>query len=132
MTKTYTETITLQEATCVSCGIIFAVPEHWLNNKRKSGESFYCPNGHSLSFGKGTDTILREQMQSEKKRYERLEAQLTNARDQLQATQQELEKHKKRTANGVCPCCNRSFAQLHRHMKTKHPDYGAEKKEDQS
>jgi hypothetical protein len=25
---------------------------------------------------------------------------------------------------GVCPCCNRTFQQLARHMKAKHPGYG--------
>jgi hypothetical protein len=26
-------------------------------------------------------------------------------------------------ANGVCPCCNRTFQNLARHMAGKHPDY---------
>ena len=30
-------------------------------------------------------------------------------------------------ANGVCPCCNRSFENLRNHMHTQHPDYGQEK-----
>lgn len=28
-----------------------------------------------------------------------------------------------RAAAGVCPCCNRTFEQLGRHMTTKHPEY---------
>lgn len=28
-----------------------------------------------------------------------------------------------RIANGVCPCCDRSFTNLQRHMASKHPDY---------
>jgi hypothetical protein len=124
VTRTYTETITLEEETCAECGIMFAAPSHWFKSKQSSGAAFYCPNGHRLSFAKGTETILREQLQSEQERYRQLELQLTNAKDQLQATRQELQKHKKRTANGVCPCCNRSFMQLQRHMKTKHPEYG--------
>lgn len=35
----------------------------------------------------------------------------------------QLTKLKRRVSNGVCPCCNRSFADLHRHMTEKHPDY---------
>lgn len=35
----------------------------------------------------------------------------------------EAERLRRRTAAGVCPCCNRSFVQLARHMKTKHPDH---------
>ena len=30
---------------------------------------------------------------------------------------------KKRVANGVCPCCNRTFKDLAAHMSTQHPDY---------
>jgi len=30
---------------------------------------------------------------------------------------------KNRVANGVCPCCKRSFTDLRRHMETKHPKY---------
>lgn len=32
-------------------------------------------------------------------------------------------KIEKRVANGVCPCCNRTFEDLARHMSTKHKDY---------
>lgn len=39
------------------------------------------------------------------------------------ATKGQLTKTKKRIANGVCPCCNRSFANLERHMAGQHPDY---------
>ena len=31
---------------------------------------------------------------------------------------------KRRVAAGTCPCCQRTVAQLARHMQTKHPDYG--------
>lgn len=33
---------------------------------------------------------------------------------------------KNRVANGVCPCCNRTFANLQRHMSTKHKGFIAE------
>ena len=59
---------------------------------------------------------------------------LASERDQLAAslrgtkanaarTRKELHSVKARVAHGVCPCCNRTFKQLARHMKTKHPDY---------
>lgn len=126
MSRTYMETVTLQEDTCCVCGITFAAPQHWFKSKQSTGDTFYCPNGHSLSFTKGTDTILREQIADEQKRARELELQLTSAQDQLQATKRELQRHKKRIANGVCPCCNRAFMQLQRHMKTKHPEYSSE------
>ncbi len=30
---------------------------------------------------------------------------------------------RKRVGSGVCPCCSRTFQQLARHMKAKHPAY---------
>ncbi len=125
MARTYTETVTLQEDTCAACGITFAAPQHWFRSKQSTGDAFYCPNGHRLSFTKRTETILQEQLSTEQERYRQLELQLTSTKDQLQATKRELTSHKKRIANGVCPCCNRSFAQsqLQRHLKTKHPEY---------
>jgi hypothetical protein len=30
-----------------------------------------------------------------------------------------------RVSAGVCPCCNRTFQNVARHMKTKHPDIAA-------
>ena len=32
---------------------------------------------------------------------------------------------KNRVQKGVCPCCNRYFAQLQRHMTTQHPNFAA-------
>lgn len=31
---------------------------------------------------------------------------------------------KNRVAKGVCPCCNRSFTNLAKHMAGQHPDFG--------
>lgn len=33
---------------------------------------------------------------------------------------------RKRASAGVCPCCNRTFSQLARHMQTKHPTFIAQ------
>jgi hypothetical protein len=33
---------------------------------------------------------------------------------------------KKRAVAGVCPCCNRHFRELERHMASKHPKYASE------
>ncbi len=123
MSRTYTETVTLQQLTCDACGITFAVPHDWLAGRQRTSSDFYCPNGHNLRYKKSTVDILRDELQAEVERRRQAELQLTSANDQLLASQRELSRHKKRVANGVCPCCNRSFVQLQRHMKTKHPEY---------
>src|SRR5690606_15231496 len=69
--------------------------------------------------GESTEQKLRE-----------AEAQNVHLTDQLRATALEAEamrvqllKERQRFANGVCPCCNRSFTNVARHMRTQHPDY---------
>lgn len=37
---------------CVTCDIPFYIPEFWLQQRRRSGDSFYCPNGHGLNYSK--------------------------------------------------------------------------------
>lgn len=41
----------------------------------------------------------------------------------LSAKKGQLTKLKKRVANGACPCCNRHFSDLYRHIQSQHPDY---------
>lgn len=38
------------ERECPTCGIPFCVSEKFISVKAKTGESFYCPNGHSMHF----------------------------------------------------------------------------------
>ena len=48
------------------------------------------------------------------------------AERQAAAKRGQVTKLKKRAAAGVCPCCNRTFVELQRHMATKHPTFTAE------
>ncbi len=125
MTRTYTEIVTLQEVTCKSCGITHAIPQRLIEGLQQTGGYYYCPNGHQWGWGENAETRLRKQLQDEQKRRQQAETNLLRVRDQLEASEREMKRHKKRVANGVCPCCNRSFVQLARHMKTKHPEYAA-------
>lgn len=40
---------------CYSCGIIYALPEDYNENRRSDHVSFKCPNGHSMCFPKKTE-----------------------------------------------------------------------------
>jgi hypothetical protein len=117
--------INLVDTVCAGCGMDFSVPDWFLTGRREDGQTFYCPAGHHLSFRKTELDRLRE-------RADRLSAQNTHLADQaaaaeraLRATKGQVTKLKKRVANGVCPCCNRSFANLARHMSGQHPDFEA-------
>lgn len=56
---------------CCTCGVIFAVDRSYLDARKTDLATFYCPNGHGMSY-----------TQSEA---DRLRAALTAARDQLAA-----------------------------------------------
>ena len=128
MRETMVATSTLVVETCCSCGTAFAMEESLRQSLiRKKGEAFFCPNGHSQSYT--GETI--------EKKYEKIRRELENERSSkkwwqeeaekkarsLSATKGQLTKTKNRIAKGVCPCCNRQFINLQRHMETKHPKY---------
>jgi hypothetical protein len=121
-TTTLYHTTELVVVTCW-CSMPHAVPkemrDHQLrrHNEGLQVDGIYCPLGHShVPAGKSKVTIERE-------RAEAAEAQTMALRDQLAAAERERKRHEARTKNGVCPCCQRSFVQLARHIKTKHPEY---------
>ena len=127
------ETI-LELVTCVRCGVAFAAPADLLSRRRENHELFYCPNGHSLSFPQQSDA---EKAQAEATKYKKLWQQeqayaagVTSERNaaqrSLKATKAAHTRTKNRIANGVCPCCNRTFANLGEHMHMQHPNYTKE------
>lgn len=116
MAHTIEKTITLTDMNCGECGIDFAIPEWFRKRMKASGNTWYCPAGHAR--------VYRESDVDEAKRILK-EERLARAalEDQLAAAKRETKRMAKRAANGVCPCCNRSFVQLQRHMKSQHPEF---------
>ncbi len=111
---------------CPNCGMSFAITEEFENRRRDDGHSFYCPHGHSMSYGDTT----QKQLQREREKSARLTARLDQVKADRDAAERsrsalkgQVTKIRNRVANGVCPCCNRTFPDLAAHMKTKHPDY---------
>jgi hypothetical protein len=110
--------------TCAMCGIVFAVPHHWEEKRRADHARFYCPNGHVLVFNGKTDADrLREELKWAKEDARRQRDAALKAELSLRGTRGALTRVKNRVKNGVCPCCNRSFRELERHMATKHPEW---------
>jgi FtsZ-binding cell division protein ZapB len=124
----YTRTLT--EIHCTGCGIDWAAPGDWLKERRRTGANFYCPNGCCRAYHETEADKLRKEKAA-------LENRLASARanaDQLRADNDHLERSRnaykgkyntarKRIGKGVCPCCNRFFQNVSRHMDNKHPDY---------
>jgi hypothetical protein len=112
----------VEESCCRDgCGISFALNrDHYNKLQANKGTTFYCPNGHAMHYtGKSDEQKLRD-----------AEAREIALRDQLgaairdgEATKAALLRDRARFAAGVCPCCNRTFENVRRHMVAKHPDY---------
>ncbi len=129
MSQTIIERVTLVTVSCAQCGIVFAVPDHFDQVKRQHGSTFYCPSRHPLVYKSENDELKRKVAQ--------LQARNTHLADQRDAADRDREtarrsaaayrgqvtRIRKRVGNGVCPCCNRTFANVARHMASRHPDY---------
>lgn len=117
-----------QEYVVINCGseehggaFMFAVTREFYNWTRK-GNGWHCPMGHSR----------RWLGDSPEQKLAKAEARETALRDQLEASIRDAEharsmhaRDRQRIANGVCPCCNRYFANVHRHITSQHPEFPA-------
>lgn len=133
----YESMLQFETIICYKCAIPFAVPTRYKQHLKDSQDSFYCPNGHSQSYTKSTETILREKIQRIERQKEQEEnylrsiisrkEELINSKSkEVKVLKSKHTKLKNRIANGVCPCCQRSFQNLHEHIKNQHPDYKTE------
>lgn len=112
------------------CGMWHAVPEElreYQMRQHRDGEKpigIYCPLGHSgIPSGKGEAAKERERRERAEARAKAIQDQLDSEARAHSATKGQLTKAKKRIGKGVCPCCNRHFTNVERHMATQHPKY---------
>jgi hypothetical protein len=118
------------------CGIRVAIPEELYEYAQQGGNrSIYCPLGHTFVYRENEASRLRSELEAERKRTERERVRARAIADQRDAAERSARAYKgqatklrKRAAAGVCPCCNRSFVQLERHMSRQHPDFVASAK----
>jgi hypothetical protein len=125
----FVDTDTLYICNCASCGVKFAFPVSLREQYLKSGDTFYCPSGHSNVYRKTTAELLREQLAQKEQERLALESRVnywvkehTAQYEAKVKVENKLKRVEKRILNGVCSCCNRTFQDLAAHMKTKHPE----------
>jgi hypothetical protein len=123
---------------CITCGVIFGLPERIREARRNDHKTFYCPNGHTLSYRGETDAEKAE------KRAKELERQLNITRDRLKLTERNVEssehsraamvgnltKIRKAIAAGRCPVngCKKfpnGNQRMEEHLKVDHPKWVA-------
>jgi uncharacterized Zn finger protein (UPF0148 family) len=140
-TFTQTRLTTFHVVSCYTCGCEFGINgEMYRRAVEDKIGSVICPScgKHTQWVGKTREQKAREeaeQMQQQmqrkldvaNRRAERQAELAEKATRSLIATKGVVTRMKNRAANGVCPCCNRYFANVHRHMMTQHPEFLEEK-----
>lgn len=117
---------------CITCGVVFTVPEVKRKHAFEEGGYFSCPSGHSQGWDK--DGCESARIRRERDRLKQDAARLEQERREAWATASaQLERAqkaeaankrlKKRASAGTCPCCSRTFANMSEHMKKQHPDF---------
>lgn len=99
---------------------------------QRNSQTWHCLHGHEQHFppGKTEAEKLRAQLEQERQFRQRAEQRVAQAQDEAQAERRRANGYKghaaklaKRAKAGICPCCNRHFTQLARHMAAKHPAF---------
>lgn len=118
---------------CPTCFMPYAAPQRFFKERREDKQSFYCPSGHLASYKESESDRLRRELEEEKRNVEwyksvakSKDSQIKGVNIQLGKVKAKLKRTETRVGHGVCPCCNRSFVNMQRHMKTKHPDYAGD------
>lgn len=122
---------------CCVCGVVFAVGKKFDQRRQEDKQTFYCPNGHGQSYKGPTAEqqakAARKEAEKYKRMYQSADARASAAYDQAAAAERSRAAQKgantklrKRIGAGVCPCCNRTFQDLGRHMAGQHPNFHAE------
>lgn len=92
----------MEEIVFGCCGAVVWLPKNLLAEKRKTGESFYCPNGHSRCYRETTaDKLLKE---------------LDAAKKDLAEKNQKIQNIK----SGSCPFCRKTVKDISSHIERRH------------
>lgn len=129
----------LRVVECFTCHVTYAIPESFYraarkHNKAKDPDNYWsicCPFGHQWHYtGLNREQQLERDLQRQRdhagwlaSQRDQLRSSLTAQRGAATRARNERDRLKQRAAAGVCPCCNRTFKQLARHMKGQHPDW---------
>lgn len=124
-------TVQLTHIDCWNCHAIYAIDEAARLRYKSKGETWTCPYcAQSTGYG-DSDAVrerrLREQAEKSaqfwRERSERAARERVSAEHSARTVRGHMTRLKRRVAAGVCPCCQRTFQDLHRHMKGQHPEY---------
>lgn len=101
----------------------FGITDDFHYRKQDDGTTFYCPNGHGQVFKTSTVQKLEEKLKREQIEREHAQGLFEAERNSHRSTRGHKTRLENRIKAGVCPCCNRTFQNLRRHMEGQHPKF---------
>jgi hypothetical protein len=119
---------------CCRCKAQMTLPSDLYNAAKHSPKIiFYCPYGHEQHYpaGETEETKLRRERDRLAQRIAERDDKIAELREERDAAKRQgaagqVTKIKNRVGYGVCPCCNRTFENVARHMASQHPTFTAE------
>lgn len=111
---------------CIRCGLPVLAPSSLESEIRNRAKPFYCCNGHEMTYRESEADKLKVRLAQAERERDGARARAEMAERSAAAHKGKVTEMKNRVGNGVCPCCNRTFKQLARHMACKHPGYAKE------
>lgn len=120
--------------TCGGCGVQYAHTKAFNDQKKKDHTGWTCPNGCNRAYlSESNEEKLQRQLNQANQNRAYLEDRIREEQAGREAAQHQARAYKghttrikNRVSKGVCPCCNRSFSNLARHMESQHKGYNAE------
>lgn len=119
-------TVGLTRVECGCCGGVYAIVSRYHDHCRDNNKSWRCPycvctwgfdhDGSPLSKAKREAARLRDRLVQTK-------ADLRETEARRRGEKAAKTRLRNRIVVGVCPCCNRTFQNLHRHMDKMHPEF---------
>lgn len=120
-------TVHYEITACWACGTPIALETNLYKALLENHKDFMCPHGHSQHFTakswKQRAEEAEQKLANEVKAKQWAQQDAKVERERAERALKEKRRLKERIKNGVCPCCKRSFVNLHRHMTTKHPHF---------
>ena len=111
---------------CGGCGVMHTVPQTKYDSCYREGGFWHCPNGCSRGWQHGADKQKIDNLRRERDRLKqdtaRLHDEIAAEKQRVADAERKAAQVKRRALAGVCPCCNRTFTNMQRHMKSKHPN----------
>ena len=111
----------------LGCGHRVYLADDFIEQRKRDHKSFYCNVcGEYRHWPQESDLEkLRGRLATTQDMLDTARQQRDHAERRRRGEKAAKTRIKNRIANGVCPCCQRSFKDLHRHMQNKHPNFVA-------